>query len=278
MQAADATYRPRRQPNADEQEFPTPTSDAPLVRQPEGRGARQFRPWFMKANVVSAADGSAYIEAGRTKVMVAVHGPKDDGMGRGEASIATLSCDLRYGAAAAPEGREHKKRAEEEKRPSAAMLSALRPCVRLERYPKSTIEVYCTVLDDDGGALPAAITCAALALADAGIEMFDLAAACSLVRIGPDVLALDPSADEEALATAVYTRGGEDGLGAAASMTLASMPSLELVTHLVASGEMSVQGANDATRFLLDATSEVHAKMQLCLADSALAKMSNRPK
>ena len=42
--------------------------------------------------------------------------------------------------------------------------------------PKSAIEVFVTVIEDDGGVVvAAAITAAGLALEDAGIQMFDMA-------------------------------------------------------------------------------------------------------
>lgn len=41
---------------------------------------------------------------------------------------------------------------------------------------------YVLVLEAGGGELGVAATAAALALADAGIEMFDLVTACSVVR------------------------------------------------------------------------------------------------
>lgn len=65
---------------------------------------------------------------------------------------------------------------------SAFMNRALEVSVRIDKYPKSSIDVYALVLQDDGGALSAAITCASLALAHAGIEMHDLVAACHAVR------------------------------------------------------------------------------------------------
>jgi hypothetical protein len=43
--------------------------------------------------------------------------------------------------------------------------------------------VYVLVLENDGSALAAAITCAGLALADASVPMYDLVAAATLVRI-----------------------------------------------------------------------------------------------
>ena len=43
------------------------------------------------------------------------------------------------------------------------------------------MDIFVTVLQNDGGSLEAGITCASLALADAGIEMYDMVAACSVV-------------------------------------------------------------------------------------------------
>lgn len=54
--------------------------------------------------------------------------------------------------------------------------------MRRASYPKASVDVYCVVLEADGGELAVATTAAALALADAGIELCDLVAACSLVR------------------------------------------------------------------------------------------------
>lgn len=65
---------------------------------------------------------------------------------------------------------------------SAETATALAPAVRAETFPKAVVDVYVTVLEADGGATPACITAAALALADGGIPMNALVSACSLVR------------------------------------------------------------------------------------------------
>ena len=70
----------------------------------------------------------------------------------------------------------------QEKEYSALLLTALESAVLLEEFPKSTVDVYVCVLEAAGGELPAAICSASLALADAGIAMRDLVAACAVVR------------------------------------------------------------------------------------------------
>ena len=50
-------------------------------------------------------------------------------------------------------------------------------------YPKSQIDVYVTILEDDGCTLAAALTVSGLALADAAIQMFDTLVGASVVTI-----------------------------------------------------------------------------------------------
>ena len=60
---------------------------------------------------------------------------------------------------------ESRKRTAEEKALSLELGAALASSVQLHLLPKSTIAVHALVLQDDGGALPAAVSCASLALA-----------------------------------------------------------------------------------------------------------------
>lgn len=51
------------------------------------------------------------------------------------------------------------------------------------RVRQATADIWVLVLEAGGGELAVAATAAALALADAGIEMFDLVTACSVVSL-----------------------------------------------------------------------------------------------
>lgn len=63
------------------------------------------------------------------------------------------------------------------------LQQALVPALLLEKYPKSQIDVFVNVLENDGtyASLAAAVTVASLALQDAGFEMRDSVMACSAV-------------------------------------------------------------------------------------------------
>ena len=66
--------------------------------------------------------------------------------------------------------------------------------------------------------VPIATTCASLALADAGVELFDMVAACGVAHDAQGSI-LDPSSAEEAEANS--------------SLLLSYMPSLNEMTQLV---------------------------------------------
>jgi exosome complex component MTR3 len=103
----------------------------------------------------------------------------------------------------------------EEREASAVVAHALGPAVRLETIPKSIVDLNVLVTEDDGAALAAACVACSAGLADAGIELRDLVAACAVAKIAGRVV-VDPTAAEE--------RAAEGGL------LLALMPSLNEVT------------------------------------------------
>jgi hypothetical protein len=65
---------------------------------------------------------------------------------------------------------------------ASCLAAALEPAVDLSKLPKSVVDVYILILEAGGAEAAVAATAASLALADAGIEMLDLVAACSVVR------------------------------------------------------------------------------------------------
>ncbi|XP_015280273.1 PREDICTED: exosome complex component MTR3 [Gekko japonicus] len=107
---------------------------------------------------------------------------------------------------------------------SLALQEALEPAVRLARYPRAQVDVSALLLQDGGSALAAALCAAGLALADAGIELYDLVVACALCRAPSEgEWLLQPSEPEER--------------AAAARLTVALLPSLNQVSGLLGSGE-----------------------------------------
>nr|CAD7434283.1 unnamed protein product [Timema monikensis] len=92
-------------------------------------------------------------------------------------------------------------------------------------FPNFQVDVYAQVIENDGSALAAAITCAGLALADACVPMYDLVTAATLVRLNlirawmwsshcnvvkgihGDLQFKDPTLEEEMLCTSAPPEG-----------------------------------------------------------------------
>ncbi|KDO73338.1 hypothetical protein CISIN_1g0249062mg, partial [Citrus sinensis] len=102
--------------------------------------------------------------------------------------------------------------------------------------------------------LPVVISCASVALADAGIMMYDLVASVSVSCLGKNLL-IDPVLEEESY---------QDG-----SLMIACMPSRYEVTQLTVTGEWSTPHFNEAMQLCLDASAKLGKIMRSCLKEAA---------
>ncbi|XP_060109885.1 exosome complex component MTR3 [Heteronotia binoei] len=201
---------------------PPPAGDAP-------RDPTALQPLFARVGLLSQAKGSAYVELdGGTKVLCAVAGPREAAGGGGGAPSreprGRLVCEFRRapfsgrGARGRPSDREPEL--------SLALQEALEAAVRLARYPRAQVEVSALLLQDGGSALAAALCAAGLALADAGIELYDLVVSCALCKA--------PSSEGGQW---LLQPGEPEERAAAARLTVALLPSLNQVSGLLGSGE-----------------------------------------
>ncbi|CAG2059388.1 unnamed protein product [Timema podura] len=85
------------------------------------------------------------------------------------------------------------------------LTGCLFTCVQHE-FPNFQVDVYAQVIENDGSALAAAITCAGLALADACVPMYDLVTAATL-GIHGDLQFKDPTHEEEMLCSSAPPEG-----------------------------------------------------------------------
>ena len=212
----------------------------------DGRSWDQLRPINLKVGTLRNADGSAYIEWGKNKIMAAVYGPKevhpkhqvlpDRALVRSRYHMAPFSVDERKNPA--PSRREIEI--------SKVIREALAPAIIVEDYPRTAIEVWVEVLQSDGGSRVAGITAASLALADAGINMRDLVVGCSCGIIDGQVVAdLDDTEDKE---------GSGD-------MPVAILPNLNMVTLLQVDGMYTKEQFQKAFELAIEKGREVY-KMQ----------------
>jgi len=227
----------------------------------DGRAAAQLRSIGMQTGVVNAAPGSAYLEIAGTKVICAVYGPRQSKKLQ-FSDRGRLWCDFKY-APFALDQRRKRGLEPDERNFSVMLVEALEVSVMLEKFPKSLIEVYVVVLEADAGVLSAAITCASLALADAGTEMYDLVASCSAGVLGGDCI-LDPSRSEERAA------------GFTAAALCAFMPSLQQITHFVQSGQTDDRDMQRLVELSVDGCTKLHALMRNTLVNALKKKIAAR--
>jgi exosome complex component RRP41 len=192
----------------------------------DGRKPTELRPTTIEVGVLGNADGSAYIEQGKNKILAAVYGPReahpkhlaqpDRAILRCRYHMAPFSVDERKSPA--PSRRDIEL--------SKVIRQALEPSVFLEYYPRTSIDLFIEILQAHGGTRCAGITVASLALADAGIPMRDLTVACAAGKVeGKIVLDLNDVEDKK----------GE------ADVPLAYMPNLNAVTLLQMDGQLDLQ-------------------------------------
>ena len=217
----------------------------------DGRVWNELRPVSLQVGVMKNADGSAYIEWGKNKIMAAVYGPKevhpkhqvlpDRALLRCRYHMAPFSVDERKNPA--PSRREIEI--------SKVIREALVPAVIVEDYPRTAIEVWVEVLQSDGGSRVAGITAASLALADAGINMRDLVVGCSCGLLGDQVVSdLDDTEDKE-------------GNGA---MPVAIMPNLGQVALLQVDGIYTREQFQKAFELAIEKGRQVYGLQREALA------------
>ncbi|CAG8510640.1 3538_t:CDS:2 [Paraglomus brasilianum] len=227
------------------------------IRQ-DGRSLDKIRKAWLAPGIITQANGSAYIEFQGTKVACAVYGPRATKIsafsGKG-----SLNCEIKF-APFSCQKRRSPQRDPQEKELSHLLFEALAPAVRLDLLPKSTIDVFVTILQNDGNGscLAASITAASVALADAGIEMLDQVAACSACYIDDEIW-IDCTLREE-----------EHAQG---SLVLSYMSSLNEITHMLQSGEISVSGTIRTIEQCTEACSKIYSIMGNCLLESVRRKL-----
>jgi exosome complex component RRP41 len=126
---------------------------------------------------------------------------------------------------------------------SKVIKEALEPAIFLEKFPRTSIDIFIEVLQADGGTRCAGTTVAALALADAGIPMRDLVVACAAGKVdGVLVLDLNDIEDKE----------GE------ADVPVAYMPNLGLISLLQMDGSLTIEEFNQALNLAIEGCKQIY--------------------
>lgn len=161
-----------------------------------------------------------------------------------------LYCDFKYAAFA----RENRKSIgeNEEKLLSNSIKTALESVVCLHEFPNYQIDIFISVLEDDGSVLSTAIMAAGLAFVDASIPCFDVIASSSVAFINGNIL-LDPTSKEEDV---VSSTNPQENHG---TLTISSLDSIDQISQIMFSGHIEPQLLIKAKKQLLEINKE-HVK------------------
>jgi len=244
------------------------------------RSNRALRRLLLSTSVLTKSDGSALLELGHTKVLCSVHGPRSaaaSSLTGGKSDFnagGQLQCEVRFApsfglnpqtavseAVTSLDGRgggagqlRSSATSLDEIRLSSGLNDAIAASVRLDRLPKCVVDVFVLVLQSDGSVLPAAITAASLALADAGIELFDLVSSCSVAVVDGE----ETDKEESILADP----NESELLKSRSHLTLAMLPNCREVTFLEQTGRISASTSSEAIELARDGCATVHKFMR----------------
>lgn len=284
--------------------------------QTTSRTANSLRRVYMNRSILTKSNGSAIIELGQTKVICSVRGPRSpassslgyssaaDGAG---ANPVILRCEVRYAPhfgmrnetvvqsmittldsyGGGPSTTTASTSAEEVEL-SSRLRDAILPSINIRAFAssssssssssKSAVDVFVMILQADGNVLSTVISCASLALADAGIELFDLVSSCSVAVV---VQRHHPDDDDDGDETITKEKQGTEKQkqimcladptesemlhGAEGVVTLAMMPNWKEVTFWEQNGRLLPTVSTNAVELCRDGCMTMYRFMRQCL-------------
>ncbi len=222
----------------------------------DGRKVDELRPMEAKTKVVPNAAGSASLKIGKTWAIAAVYGPREiyprfladpkKGKLRCHYSMMPFSGSgerIRPGSSRRAQEIAH------------VMTKALEPVVDLTAFPNSVVDVFVELPQTDAGTRCAAISAAAMALADAGIPMKDMISSVAVGQVDGLVCA-DLTYNEEAYPAAV------------SDIPVAMTHNSQEITLLQMDGEISKEDLMKSLEMAKTATQKVYEVQMKALKES----------
>jgi len=182
----------------------------------DGRKLDEMRPIKIEAGVIQNAAGSASVSMGSTSAVAAIYGPRE-ALPRhiAKPDRAVIRCIYTMIAFSTPD-RVRPGPSRRSHEISKVIQDALASIILLEKYPNTKIDIYIEITNASAGTRCAALTAAAVALADAGIEMRDLISSIAIGKIDGqlalDLFDVEDNFGEADLPIAIAARTGEISL------------------------------------------------------------------
>jgi exosome complex component RRP41 len=218
----------------------------------DGRGDEELRPIKITTDILERADGSAFIEWGGNKILVAVYGPRE-AYPKHTQDIEKAVIKARYNMAAFSV--DERKRPGPDRRSveiSKVISEALSAAVMIEQFPRTQIDVFIEVIQADAGTRIASLTAASVALANAGVPMRDLVVGCTAGKVEGRIV-LDLSKEE-------------DNFGSA-DLPMAVLSKTDEVVLIQMDGELTKEELYKGMDMILKATKRINEIQRKALSE-----------
>lgn len=193
----------------------------------DGRRTLELRQINVRLGIFGQADGSAYLEQGKTKILATVYGPHQP-RGAAARNIANKStkgivnCQYSMAVFCLSSG-ERKKRPRGDRKTqqrSIQLKHVMETILNLEHFPRSQIDIFIEVLQADGSDYCVAVNAATLALIDAGIPIKDYAIGCTIAL--PDASAACDG--DENLGIGILDVNNLEETGSSVALSVVALP------------------------------------------------------
>ncbi len=216
----------------------------------------ELRPVSAEAGIIPRAHGSAVFRIGMTVAYAAVYGPRElHPKSIQDPKKGLLRCNYSMMPFSGSGDRVRPGPSRRSKEISMVTQKALLPVVDLSQFPNAVVDVFIELPQTDAGSRCAGICAAAIALADAGVQMKDLVSAVSVGRVD-DKLVVDLDYNEEAY---------EDG--PVADIPMALIPSTGEISLLQMDGEISRESLKKALETAKEKLLEIYEVQKKALKE-----------
>ncbi|KAF9223574.1 hypothetical protein BS17DRAFT_795729 [Gyrodon lividus] len=216
----------------------------------DGRKQYELREINIDFSLQGPADASVTFHHGLTQVLVSVLGPRE-AKTRSQAIHDRANINVEVNVAAFSTG-ERRKRSRGDKRLlelASTIKSTFEPVVQTHLYPRSQIDIFIQVIQQDGGLLPACLNGTTLVLAAAGIALFDFVCAVTGgVHSTSSLLDLNTLEENDV-----------------PHITVAVMPRTGRVTLVTTETRLHVDRFEEIFRLAIDACNILHHEMKAAL-------------
>lgn len=221
----------------------------------DGRRPNEMRNITAKIGTIPGSTGSAHFKMGQTEVIAQVFGPSE---GKG-GDLAEVNVSLEYADFAKAPHSTDTARTRRSRESELIIKQTFEEAIRRETYKNSRIDIFITVIQDDGGCQSAAINAATLAIIDAGIPMVDFVVSLSSAFIdrpddGVQAILLDTGRAESSARFPV--------------LELAIYPSTSEIVSMNMTSRISPENSKKLTELALDGCLKLHSLLMLIVRAS----------